>query len=200
MIINFNKKVIEHHGLTEGELLYMLIIEHNIDLNKTLESLITKGYASKKYSSPGVPDGYFLTRPALGVLENIVADSITDSPLSEEALIELAIQLREVFPKGKKDGTNYYWVEGIPLIVRRLKLFFKKYSTTYSPEEIVMAAKKYVESFNGQYKYMKLLKYFIFKEKKGDGGEIEGESELINYIDNAGQEKLLKDDWTSTLK
>ena len=67
-------------------------------------------------------------------------------------------------------------------------------------EQIVQAAEKYVQGFNGDYQYMKLLKYFILKEKVGAGGDVEGESDLINYIENAGQEDTLSNDWTSTLK
>ena len=106
----------------------------------------------------------------------------------------------KINPKGKKDGTNYYWADGVALIMRRLKLFFKKYGNTYTDEQIIKAASKYVEGFNGNYTYMRLLKYFIFKEKVGAAGEVEGESELINYIENAGQEENLRNDWTSTLK
>ena len=46
---------------------------------------------------------------------------------------------------------------------------------------------------------MRLLKYFIFKEKVSVSGEVEGDSELISYIENSGQEEILKTDWTSTL-
>ena len=201
MIINFNKAVIQHHGLTEAEVITLIVAENNVDVETTLKSLINKGYISKSYDPKTyLPNGYFLTTPAKNVLNAIIADSITDTPLSDEDLVSIAIALKEVFPKGKKESTNLYWSEGTPLVVRRLKLFFKRYGTIYSPEEIIEAARKYVEGFNGHYRYMKLLKYFIFKEKKGEGGDIEGESELINYIDNAGQEEDLKDDWTSTLK
>ena len=102
----------------------------------------------------------------------------------------LATQLKGVFPKGKKEGTNYYWAEGVALIIRRLKLFFKKYGNEFTDEQIIQASKKYVEGFNGNYQYMRLLKYFIFKEKIGAGGEVEGDSELISYIENAGQEDI----------
>ena len=112
----------------------------------------------------------------------------------------LATKLKEIFPKGKKDGTNYYWADGVALIVRRLKLFFKKYGDGYTSEQIVQAAEKYVQGFNGNYQYMKLLKYFIFKEKVGANGEVEGESDLISYIENAGQEETLRNDWTTTLR
>ena len=46
---------------------------------------------------------------------------------------------------------------------------------------------------------MKLLKYFILKEKVGVDGEVEGESELINYIENADQEDIMKTDWISQI-
>ena len=86
------------------------------------------------------------------------------------------------------------------MIVRRLKLFFKKYENTYTDEQIIQATEKYVQGFNGNYQYMRLLKYFIFREKVGAAGEVEGDSELISYIENAGQEEYLSNDWTSTLK
>ena len=47
---------------------------------------------------------------------------------------------------------------------------------------------------------MKLLKYFIFKEKLGVSGEIEGDSELITYIENADHEDELGEDWNTSLK
>ena len=47
---------------------------------------------------------------------------------------------------------------------------------------------------------MRLLKCFILKEKVGAAGEVEGDSELISYIENAGQEENLRNDWTSTLR
>ena len=72
----------------------------------------------------------------------------------------------------------------------RSEVGIKKYGTTYTDEQILTAAKEYVASFNGDYRFMKLLKYFIFKEKVGANREIEPESELMTYIENAGQEDL----------
>ena len=76
---------------------------------------------------------------------------------------------------------------------------FKKYGSNFTNEQIIQATEKYVEGFNGSYQYMRLLKYFIFKEKVGANGEIEGDSELISYIENADEEENLKNEWTSTL-
>ena len=85
------------------------------------------------------------------------------------------------------------------MIVRRLKLFFRKYGNKFTDEQIIQAAEKYVQGFNGNYTYMRLLKYFIFKEKIGAAGEVEGDSELISYIENADQVDDLREDWTTQL-
>ena len=45
---------------------------------------------------------------------------------------------------------------------------------------------------------MQLLKYFISKQKVVDG-TIEEESQLLSYIENAGQEAKQRDDWMSTM-
>ena len=78
------------------------------------------------------------------------------------------------------------------------KRFFKKYVNDFTNEQIIQTTEKYVEGFNGSYQYMRLLKYFIFKEKVGANGEIEGDSELISYIENTDDEDL-RNEWTSTL-
>ena len=102
--------------------------------------------------------------------------------MDDETLKSLATELKNIYPKGKKDYTNSYWAEGVALIESRLKLFFRKFGY-HSPEEIIDATKRYVDSFNGDYSYMRVLKYFIFKDIKGEEG-IEKSSDLLNYIEN----------------
>ena len=80
------------------------------------------------------------------------------------------------------------------MIIRRLKMFFKKYESTYTSQQIIDAAQKYVDSFNGNYKFMRVLRYFIFKEDN-EGGK----SELINYVENAGEEENLRNDWATVM-
>ena len=46
---------------------------------------------------------------------------------------------------------------------------------------------------------MKLLKYFIFKEKKGEGGDVESSSDLLNFIENNEGEEL-SNDWSTELR
>ena len=65
-----------------------------------------------------------------------------------------------------------------------MQLFFKKYGSDYNHEDIIKATEKYVKSFNGDYSYMKVLKYFILKEKLGAGRDVESESELLTNLEN----------------
>ena len=143
---------------------------------------------------------YSITRKGNKLLSNIVMSSYKIPQELRERLENLSKQLKEIYPKGKKPGTNYYWTEGPILIIRRLTSFFKKYGTGYTDEQIIEATKKYVEGFNGNYQYMRLLKYFIFKEDLNANNEVEGSSDLVTYIENAGQEDELSNDWTSTLR
>ena len=194
-----NKKAAQQNGITIDEALLMLVIHNKANLEGAERALIQKGLITAERNDLFQQVGWRLTNKGTEVLDSVIMDSDKEQE-PQDRLIQLATKLKEIFPKGKKDGTNYYWADGVALIVRRLKLFFKKYGNKFTDEQIIQAAEKYVRGFNGNYQYMRLLKYFIFKEKVGANGEVEGDSELINYIENAGQEENLRDDWATTLR
>lgn len=199
MTISLNEESCKRNNITIAEALLLICYSNDVNIGTTEASLISKGYITAKRDENYNPIGWRVTNLGIETLNSSILDA-EKTPETEDRLTDLAKQLKEVFPKGKKDGTNLYWAEGVALIVRRLKLFFKKYGDIYSNEDIVKAAQNYIRSFNGNYQYMKVLKYFIFKEKLGANREVEGESELINYIENADQEENLRNDWTSTLR
>lgn len=198
MTISLNKEACSNNGITLGEALLMLAIANKADLKEAEQALIKKGYITADRDDLFQQIGWRLTNKGTEIIDSVVLDSDKHQE-PKDRLNSLATKLKEIFPKGKKDGTNYYWAEGVALIVRRLKLFFKKYGNDFTDEQIIQATEKYVQGFNGNYQYMRLLKYFIFKEKVGAGGEVEGDSELISYIENAGQEENLRNDWTSSI-
>lgn len=198
-MICLSKEGCQKNNISIGEVLLLLSIHNNVDLDLAQKELIKKGYITANMNDLFQQIGWRLTNKGAEIIDSVIIDSDKNQQ-SEDKLVQLATRLKEIFPKGKKDGTNYYWADGVALIVRRLKLFFKKYGDAYSDEQIIQATLKYVEGFNGNYTYMRLLKYFIFKEKIGAAGEVEGDSELISYIENADQTDNLKNDWTSTLK
>ena len=197
--ICLNKKAAQQNGITIDEALLMLVIHNKANLERAEGALIQKGFITAERNNLFQQVGWRLTNKGTEMLDSVIMDSDKEQE-PQDRLIQLATRLKEIFPKGKKDGTNYYWADGVALIVRRLKLFFKKYSNKFTDEQIIQATEKYVQGFNGNYQYMRLLKYFIFKEKIGANGEVEGDSELINYIENAGQEENLRDDWATTLR
>lgn len=199
MTVCLNKEGCQKNNVSIGEALLLLSIHNNADLDVAQKELIRKGYITADRNDLFQQVGWRLTNKGTEVIDSVIVDSDKKSK-PDERLTQLATRLKKVFPKGKKDGTNYYWADGVALIIRRLKLFFRKYGDTYTDEQIVKAAEKYVQGFNGNYTYMRLLKYFIFKEKVGAAGEVEGDSELINYIENAGQEETLRNDWATTLR
>lgn len=199
MLYNIDPVVSKLEGLTLGEIFLLLSVYFEKDLDKSLRVLKEKYILSdcvdpiaKKFL------GYNISTAGINLMTSILIKSDKSLP-DNSSLEDLAKALKEIFPKGKKDGTSYYWAEGVPLIVRRLKLFMKKYGNTYTHEQILKASRKYVESFNGNYKFMRLLKYFIFKEELNAANEVEGTSELLTYIENEGQEEVLKNDWISSL-
>ena len=199
MTISLNKEACSNNSITLGEALLMIAIANKANLEEAEQALTKKGYITANRNDLFQQIGWRLTNKGTEVIDSVIMDSDKKQEPNDR-LIQLATRLKEIFPKGKKDGTNYYWADGVALIVRRLKLFFKKYGNTYTDEQIIQATSKYVEGFNGNYTYMRLLKYFIFKEKVGAAGEVEGDSELISYIENADQTDILSRDWNTELR
>ena len=109
---------------------------------------------------------------------------------SEDRIINLVTQMRELFPKGMKIN-NSAWRGNIRELKLRMQKFFKMYGD-YSDEDILKATKSYVESFNGDYTFMRILKYFILKSEvkqhQNENGEIISQVEdisiLANILDN----------------
>ena len=197
-IISINKEGCDANSITPGEVLLLLALHNNYDLEREQVSLINKGLITRMPTKDGIPGKYTCTRLGINILNNTIMDSIKLST-PNETINNLAKELKEIFPKGKKPETNYYWADGEQLIVRRLKLFFKKYGL-FSNEDILDAAKRYVQSFNGDYRYMKLLKYFILKEKVGAAGDIESSSDLLNYLENKHQEDEENQNWMDEVR
>lgn len=129
-------------------------------------------------------DGYEYNRHANKRIEEWSEDSKKDSKTIADdnaRFIALADKLRELFPEGKKDGTIYPWRDNTITIAKKLKTLCDKFQCKFTDEEAVAATKRYVDSFNGNYRYMQLLKYFILKR---DNEKMEESSQLLNFIQN----------------
>ena len=196
MDININEEICKKYGLDVSEVLAVLLIKTCNNIPKLFSILEEKEIVVKD-----ILQGYMITQKWDDTVSTILLDSDVKAPPSDR-IESLAIQLMEVFPKQKKVGTCHYFRGNKKDIILRLKKFFKLYGK-YTDEQIVTAAKKYVESFNGDYSYMRILKYFIWKDEVKINSEgdryVDEVSDLANWIENAGQEENLRDDWTSSL-
>ena len=129
-------------------------------------------------------------------VSSIILESDNSVP-DKDRIENLVNKMRELFPKGMKIG-NSAWRGNVRELKLRMQKFFKMYGD-YSDEAILKATKAYVDSFNGNYTYMRILKYFILKSEikqhQNDLGEVisqvEDVSELANMLDNP-EEALVK--------
>lgn len=180
-----------------SDILLLLRYSMPVDEKQSHKKLVDSGLITARRDQDYKPIGWRVTRKGLDLLESVFIESDKEDK-SMEDLLNIAEGLKKIFPQGKKEGTSNYWAESKLLIAKRLKSFFKRYGSGYTKEQILEAARKYVEGFNGRYQYMRTLKYFIFRDRN-TLGEAEASSDLLTYIENAGQEENLREDWMSTI-
>jgi hypothetical protein len=213
MKIVFDTEACKKNNKDADLLLYLFSIYSGtkITLN-TFEKARQQGWLRFKqmYNGNQFPEYVELSDDAKFLVESIMADSNNSalkSDNSDDRFNNLANKLRELYPQGKKPGVQYMWRDSTSIIANRLKKFFLKYGE-HSDDEIIEATKKYVNSFNGNYTYMQLLKYFIWKNKVTGGeliegrlvGEVEPQSQLAAFIENNDSLKTVNADWELSLK
>ena len=174
-----------------GTLLYYIDRKDSNEFDKITESLWTKGYLIKDLH------GYIIEPHSFEKLQVILAECNNPESVNDRASF-LADKLREIYHSGKIPNTNYYYKCNRQDIINKLKTFFKMYGTKYTDEQIINATQKYVNSFNGNYAYLKLLKYFIWKDERLKGESVQ--SLLADFIENESSEDTTNTDWTVELK
>ena len=197
MTISINDEVCYKYGLKEEELLVLLLVKSGAYIPTILDNL-----EKDKKIIKDMFGNYMITQKWDDVVSSVILDSDKEVQ-PEDKLEDLALKLAAIFPKEKKAGTCHYFRGNRKDNVLKLKKFFKLYGNKYTEEQILKAAKSYVDSFNGNYQYMRILKYFIWKDEVKINAEgkkyIEETSDLASWIENEGQEDCLSNDWTSTL-
>lgn len=192
MEILINDQVLDSAGLTLSELLYLMLLDLDVTAD-IIPELEKKNWLKKGH----------LTESSRQKLADVL-NNTKKEPSTEERIEDLADSLMKIFPKGKKEGTPYYWKGNKKEIKDKLKKFFVYFGDTYDDTQILNAAKKYVESFNGSYRYMRLLKYFIWKNDRKiiEEGKVSVEqvSELASYIENEGEDNNMDNDWSAELR
>ena len=189
-----DEKVCKKHNLTLSEVLALSLIRSTKNVDKLIESLVKceKLVKGDMFSE----NEYLITQRWSDELDAVLLESDTTIP-SSDRIESLVSKMRELFPKGMKVG-NSAWRGNVRELKLRMQKFFKMYGN-YDDEAILEATKRYVESFNGDYTYMRILKYFILKSElkqhEGENGEtvqqVEDVSMLANVLDNP-EEQIIK--------
>lgn len=193
-----DEKVCEKHNLTITEVLCLLFLKScDGNYSDVVSKLIKeeKIIESNTLDSNNV-DYLYLTPHWDDEVSSIILESDNSVP-DKDRIENLVNKMRELFPKGMKIG-NSAWRGNVRELKLRMQKFFKMYGD-YSDEAILKATKAYVDSFNGNYTYMRILKYFILKSEikqhQNDLGEVvsqvEDVSELANILENP-EEALVK--------
>lgn len=178
MNITINEKILEQYNLSVEEFLILYICSKNYNIKELLDTIIAKGYADKD-----VFDEYkaVISDNVKELIANIIINSNKKVIDKEKDFLILANKMRDLYPSGKKPGTNYPWKDSSIVIAQKLKTLVVKFGCSFTEEEALEATKRYIESFNGNYTYMQLLKYFILKTEKSTG---DIKSDFMSLIEN----------------
>ena len=178
-------------------LLYLTALYLGVTINRsTFDKLNDKGLIYTQSMKDGFPYDVRKTKESDELVEGAYADMEITGQNNDYRFLELADKLRELYPTGRKNGTQLQWRDSTKVIAQRLKAFVKKFECDFSDEEYVEATKRYIGSFNGNYQYMQVLKYFIMKAGVEDGTSVIN-SQLLSYLQNKEQDT--NPDWTCDL-
>ena len=175
----FEDSIISEFNITINQAIGLFILYNKLDIDKLKKELQDK----KLFGENTV------TNKGLTIIHKLRLDSKygDDTIYDEQSLKELVEEIRQEFPEGKKEGTTQYWRGSNIEIYKKLDTLIKKYNFNFTKEQAINAVKKYVASFNGNYKYMQLLKYFILKNIITPNGT-EIKSAFMEYIENENDE------------
>ena len=200
MKITIDEDACKKVKLSLPEVLMITLVKTGVNIETLLKQMKEKQILVEEHTLLGTN---LLVTQRWSDLSDKALLSADKSVPDNKRLENLAKSLMEVFPAGKKEGTSQYWKGNLRDNTLRLAKFFKLYGDKYTDEQMIEAAKNYVSSHNGKYQYMRVLKYFIWKDTRkvnSEGeGYIEEVSDLAAFIENAKAEKHLKDDWMSTM-
>ena len=199
MKITIDEKTCLKRKMTVQETLLALVIK-NLDNTLTLDGMLDNMTAREILVKN--KDDYAVTQHWSDVLDEIISDSSGNVEKSDEQLLELAKQMRDLYPQGKmKDRygrpTPYYYRCNNSEVVKKLKKFFTIFGNV-EDEDILDATRRYVASFQGNYSGMRLIKYFILKDdvRQGeDGKHVEQISDLATFLENKDSEEDSNDGW-----
>lgn len=194
MNISVSEDVLRKYGLSLNEFLLLYLCSRETDINNVANSLVEKGLADKSLKEEFI---VVVSDNVKELIATILVDSAKVVLDKNSDFTELADKMRALFPSGRKADTTYYWRDSTPLIARKLSTLVTKFNISFTEEEALNATRRYVESFNGDYRFMQLLKYFILKTDRNTG---EIKSEFMSLLQNPEEQETLNDNWLNEVR
>lgn len=196
MKLTIDQTILDKYNISIGEFMILYLSANSIDIKECIESIIKKNLAGRNLFSE---NNVVVSDKVKDLITTIIIDSDKNVIDKDSEFLELANEMRELYPKGKKEGTTYLWRGTTAEVAKKLKTLVVKYGYSFNKEQVLKATKEYVNSFNGNYKRMRLLKYFVLKSEKDADDNINIISELMSLIENEGQINEQREDWEATL-
>ena len=196
MKLTVDEYILDKYNLSLNEFLVLYLSANSVDIKSCMESLIQKGLA---YKDMFYENSIVVSNNIKDTVSSIIIESDKNIIDKDQQFTDLANKLRELYPSGRKEGTTYMWRGTTAEIAKKLKTLVVKYGYSFTEEQVIKATKEYINSFNGNYKRMRLLKYFILKSEKDADDNINVISELMSFIENEGQLDSERNDWMSTM-
>lgn len=196
MKLTIDQTILDKYNISIGEFMILYLSANSIDIKECIESIIKKNLADRNLFSE---NSIVVSDKVKDLITTIIIDSDKNVIDKDSEFLELANEMRELYPKGKKEGTTYLWRGTTAEVAKKLKTLVVKYGYSFSKEQVLKATKEYVNSFNGNYKRMRLLKYFVLKSERDADDNINIISELMSLIENEGQINEQREDWEATL-
>ena len=208
MKITIDEKVCHKHKLSMEEFLVALTIRTVKSVREVKENLKNREVIVNR----GPNNDLLVTQHWSEVLDEILADSSHIEGIDDARLLNLAQQMRELYPKGNMRDrfgreTPYYFRCNNSEVVKALKRFITQRGN-YSDEEILDATRRYVAANSrNNFSGMRLIKYFILKDEKKEDEEgnlkVIQVSDLETYLSNKESEEEVvevnnSDDWLTT--
>lgn len=189
-------------GLTPDVALYLASLYFNCCITRdTFNEVCKKGFITYDGFAAGFPVNGKITQDGVDIVESLFLNSeivqvVKFGDKEQDRFMVLADKLREIYPQGKKQGTNLQWRDSTVMIAKRLKALIKKYGVSFTDEEAIEATKRYVDSFHGDYRFMQVLRYFLWKDDKINGEEV---SQFLSYLQNDDDQDN-NADWNTILR
>lgn len=196
LILDF--KLIGEYGLTIAQLVYLLYLSSGRDASIELDGIDIEFLEEEGYIKVETEDNIHLRQKAIELLEFLSVDINYEKPSNNKIVkkssraINVELENNLVQFRNKWKGLRAGSMGSLKSCRNKLYRWMIE-NPEYNMDQIMKAADMYIESLNGDYRFLQRADYFIFKQENNR----EESSRLSAHIDEI--DMVVGDDWTTNL-